>query len=320
MVQMIPPISQPMAGGSTSPIMLATWSFGVAGCTDAWPALTAGGSALDAVCAAARRAELDPTVNSVGYGGLPDATGRMSLDACVMTGPANCGAVCAVAHHLHVADLARMVMERTSHVMLAGNGADAFADALGVAKSQLLSADAKDAWRRWCTGEPPLPSVDAGGDPREHQIPHDTIGVLAIDSQRHMAGACSTSGLPFKLAGRVGDSPIPGHGLYVDPAGGGAVATGNGELIMGVSGSFLAVECMRRGATPGEAVEEVLHRIDHAFHPRAHQQVAIIALAPDGRWAAGALRYGFVVAVADAAGIRTELPQCVLHPQKESLE
>lgn len=298
--------------------MLATWSFSASGCTSAWSSLAGGGGSLDAVCTAARAAESDPTVDSVGYGGFPDATGRMSLDGCVMTAPNRCGSVCAVAHHLHVADLARMVMERTSHVMLAGDGADHFADALGIPRSQLLSAGARAAWRKWLAGEAPATRTDPGGDSRERPVPHDTIGVLAIDTHGVMAGACSTSGLPFKLAGRVGDSPIPGHGLYVDPEAGGAVATGNGELIMGVSGSFLAVECIRRGATPSAAVQEVLQRIERVYQPAAHHQVGIIALAPDGRWSAGALRFGFVVTVADESGVRLVSPEHVLHPEGPS--
>ena len=149
----------------------------------------------------------------------------------------------------------------------------------------------------------------------EKHIPHDTVGVLAIDTHGVMAGACSTSGMPFKLAGRVGDSPIPGHGIYVDPEGGGAVATGMGEFVMGVSGSFLAVECMRRGSSPLDAVREVLERIDRRHKPLAHQQVGIIALATDGKWSAGALCPGFAVTISDASGIRSVAPELVLRPE-----
>lgn len=318
---------------SLQPLMLATWSFSARGCRKAWPGLETGGGALDAVCTAARDAEADPLVDSVGFGGLPDATGRMSLDACVMMSPERCGSVCAVSRHLHVADLARLVMERTSHVMLVGDGADSFADALGMPRADLLSPDARLAWKRWRAGEAPTRPIDQGVDSGklflspsssaaspigERHVPHDTIGVLAVDARGVMAGACSTSGLPFKLSGRVGDSPIPGHGIYVDPEGGGAVATGTGELVMGVSGSFLAVECMRRGATPLDAVREVLDRIDRRYKPMVHQQVGIIALSPDGSWSAGALFPGFAVTVVDAAGIRSVAPEWVLKSQIES--
>lgn len=310
--------------------MLATWSFSALGCKKAWFSLESGGNALDAVCIAAREAEADPRVDSVGFGGLPDASGKMSLDACVMTAPERCGSVCAVTRHLFVTDLARLVMERTAHVMLAGEGADSFADALGIPSTDLLSPQAQLAWQKWRAGELPTRPTDQGVDsgqlfaPQsaigEIHIPHDTIGVLAMDKHGVMAGACSTSGLPYKLAGRVGDSPIPGHGIYVDPDAGGAVATGSGELVMGVNGSFLAVECMRRGATPEEAVREVLRRIESRFKPAAHHQVALIALARDGRWSAGALRPGFAVTIADESGVRSVAPHFVFAPATAMIE
>ena len=283
------------------PIIAATWSLATGGCQGAIAPLIAGGSALDAVCAVARTAERDSTVDSVGLGGLPDATGHVTLDACVMVSPAKCGAVCAVAKHLDVTDLARMVMERTRHVMLAGKGADDFARALGMRESNLLAPRARAAWERWRTGGETPPS-------------HDTVGVLAIDGAGVMAGACSTSGMAYKLAGRVGDSPIPGHGLYVDPEVGGAVATGNGELVMGVCGTFLAVEAMRRGSTPQEAVAEVLERIERTYSPEPHQQVGVIVLSRDGRIGSGALRGGFEVVVADEQGVRLSPAAMVTHP------
>ena len=317
--------------------MLATWSFSARGCNLAWPNLKSGGGALDAVCTVAREAEANSEVDSVGFGGLPDVIGQISLDACVMLSPERCGSVCAVTRHLHVADLARLVMERTSHVMLVGEGADSFADALGMPQMELLSADARQAWERWRSGATTTRQTDQGVDSGkifsqssslasslapsptspigEKHIPHDTVGVLAIDAHGVMAGACSTSGMPFKLAGRVGDSPIPGHGIYVDPEGGGAVATGIGEFIMGVSGSFLAVECMRRGSTPLDAVREVLQRIERRHKPLAHHQVGIIAVAPDGKWSAGALCPGFAVTIADESGIRCVAPEFVLRQE-----
>ena len=306
--------------------MLATWSFSARGCQAAWPGLESGGGSIDAVCTVAREAESNPQVDSVGFGGMPDAAGNMSLDASVMLAPDRCGSVCAVTRHLHVADLARLVMERTSHVMLAGEGADSFADALGMPHAELLSPDARAAWKRWRSGEaqvrPNDPGIDSGkifsSSPiGELHFPHDTVCALAVDTQGVMAGACSTSGLPFKLVGRVGDSPIPGHGLYVDPEGGGAIATGNGELIMGVCGSFLAVECMRRGATPLEAVQEVIERIHRRYKTLPHHQVGMIALSPNGSWSAGALRPGFAVTIADTTGIRSVAPEWVLQHDVE---
>ena len=294
---------------------------------DAWPGLVAGGSALDAVCTVADVAERDESIDSVGRGGLPDASGRMTLDACIMLGPAQCGAVAGVSRHLPVTRMARAVMERTPHVMIVGEGADAFADSVGIAPGELLSDGARAAWEEWKSGR--RKGHDDGVDRGAHRpldrgggagalfgerrwTDHDTVGVIARDARGSIAGACSTSGLPFKLPGRVGDSPIPGHGLYVDPEAGAATATGAGELVMGVCGSFLAVECMRRGASPAEALVEVLRRIERSRELQPSHQVAMIALSATGAWASAALREGFLVAVTDASGTRTEPPTVTL--------
>jgi len=297
------------------------------GSREAWPGLDAGGSALDAVCTVAEVAERDEAIDSVGRGGLPDATGRMTLDACVMVGPAQCGAVAGVSRHLAVTRMARAVMERTPHVMLVGTGADAFADSMSIPEEDLLSEGARAAWEDWKAGR--RTGHDDGVDRGAHRpldrgggagalfgerrwIDHDTVGVIARDSAGCIAGACSTSGLPFKLPGRVGDSPIPGHGLYVDPDAGAATATGAGELVMGVCGSFLAVECMRRGASPADALVEVLRRIERSRELKPSHQVAMIALSAHGTWASAALREGFLVTVTDASGTRTEPPTLTL--------
>lgn len=297
------------------------------GCRNAWPGLAAGGSALDAVCTVADVAERDESIDSVGRGGLPDASGRMTLDACVMLGPARCGAVAGVSRHLPVTRMARAVMERTQHVMIVGEGADAFADSIGIAPEDLLSARARAAWEEWKSGRRKVHDdgvdrgdyrpLDRGGGAgalfgERRWTDHDTVGVIARDARGAIAGACSTSGLPFKLPGRVGDSPIPGHGLYVDPEAGAATATGAGELVMGVCGSFLAVECMRRGASPSEALVEALRRIERSRALEPSHQVAMIALSATGEWASAALREGFLVAVTDASGTRTEPPSVTL--------
>lgn len=297
------------------------------GSREAWSGLAQGGSALDAVSVVADAAERDEAIDSVGRGGLPDATGRMTLDACVMEGPARCGAVAGVARHLSVARMARAVMERTPHVMLVGDGADAFADSIGIAGEDLLSDGARAAWEEWKAGrrrtqddgvdQRGLRPTDQGGGAgalfgERRWTDHDTVGVIARDARGAIAGACTTSGLPFKLPGRVGDSPIPGHGLYVDPEAGAATATGAGELVMGVCGSFLAVECMRRGASPVDALVEVLRRIERSRELKPSHQVAMIALSASGAWASAALRGGFLVAVTDASGTRTEPPTVTL--------
>lgn len=328
-------------------LLLTTWSFGVRAGEAAWRLLRAGGQSIDAVEAVCIAAEDDPGVDSVGFGGLPDRDGQVTLDGCIMLSPRRCGSVCAVTATRHPVSLARRVMERTPHVMLAGAGADAFAaeQGLNVEGASLLSPKARAAWEKWrLDGIAPNQSMDrlvpprpvdrgpaSGGslfsnspgagpgastafDPNRH---HDTIGVLAIDAAGRLAGACSTSGTPYKLPGRVGDSPIIGHGLYVDDQVGGATATGAGELVMGVCGSFAAVEAMRRGASPLDAVAEVLARVLRSGPISDHHQVALIALSVDGRWAAGALRSGYkttIFAQIEEDGGAAVDPEIVLLP------
>jgi len=322
------------------PLILSTWSFGLRGNVAAWPALAAGGSSLDAVETVCRVVEADEEVDSVGYGGLPDRDGAVSLDGCIMLSPARCGSVCAIRRHLHPVSIARAVMERTRCVMLAGEGADAFADAEGLEAAELLAESAKVRWRQW-KDQPKVidQSRDRGYAPPEVPPPaertregsarepsdgptrrggaappgeHDTIAALALDRQGVLAGACSSSGLPFKLPGRVGDSPLIGHGVYVDPVHGAAVGTGEGELIMGLCSSFLVVEQMRRGAAPLEAIVEALERYRSSFELREHHQVALLALRRDGQWAAGALRSGYKTSITDATRSEVVEPGAVL--------
>lgn len=316
------------------PRIIATWSFSAPGLSEVWTSLQRGGAAIDAVEAVCRIAEADPTIDSVGYGGLPDAVGRVSLDASVMLAPDRCGGVCAVTSHLHVASLARRVMEETDHVLLAGEGADRFSGWPGPAVPALLEPGAARRWAAWrsaCGRKGALPDqardrgicdptrpVDRGdgalfGGPVA-EGGHDTIGTLAIDTSGTLAGACSTSGMPFKQPGRVGDSPIIGHGLYVDPRAGAATATGRGELVMGVCGSFLCVEEMRRGRPPVDAIRVVLERIADSFRLTDRDQVALMAMTRDGVAAAGALRTGFRWVCADADGVRVLEPGLQLLP------
>jgi isoaspartyl peptidase/L-asparaginase-like protein (Ntn-hydrolase superfamily) len=301
------------------PIIVSTWSFALRANEAAWPALVAGGSSLDAVETACRFAEADPDVDSVGFGGLPDRAGAVTLDAAVMTGPSSCGAVCAVSRHLHAVSIARAVMERTPYVLLAGAGADDFADEQGFPEADLVAPAARAAWEAWRRAPH---AVDQSRDraaaarPVDHGaggplFAHDTIGALAIDGEGRMAGACSTSGMPYKRPGRVGDSPIIGDGLYVDPAVGAATATGTGELVMGLCSSFLAVEEMRRGRSPLDALREAIERIRAAHALRPEHQVAMIALRADGTWAAAALRDGFKASVRDRRGARVTDPEFV---------
>jgi isoaspartyl peptidase/L-asparaginase-like protein (Ntn-hydrolase superfamily) len=294
------------------PLLLSTWSFGVRSNTAGWPILARGGSSLDAVEAVGRFAEDDLTNQTVGTGGLPDASGRVSLDACIMLSPARRGAVANLSRFGNPVSVARRVMERTRHVLLAGAEADDFARAQGFVEKDLLTPQSRDAWLKWKEQHPhgaefgPVRNIEElglsgadAGDPkgRAHNVIHDTIGVLAIDRAGVLAGCCTTSGLAFKLPGRVGDSPIIGHGLYVDPKYGAAVATGHGELVMGVCGSFLAVEAMRRGAEPLDAAMEVLQRMTESYQMGPEDQVGLIVLNPRGEWSGASLRRGFGIAV-----------------------
>lgn len=312
------------------PIILATWSFGRLATAAGWPHLA---SSLNAVEQGCRACEADPEVMTVGYGGYPDLSGQVSLDASIMRGPSECGSVCYVRRFIHPVSIARLVMERTPHVLLAGEGAERFAAQCGMRPTELLTDTGRKAWEGWRRDHPePDVRLCAGGVPPANieevrrpsptggqatsatpDLPanefHDTVGVLALDATGQLAGACSTSGLPYKLPGRVGDSPIIGHGLYVDQSAGAAVATGTGELVMGLCGSFLAVELMRRGASPAEAALEVLRRVTAEYDLHENHQVGLITLTPAGEWSAASLRPGFKVAVRTQE--RDELIECM---------
>ena len=317
------------------PLILSTWSFAPVGADAAFPLLASGGDALDAAIGAVTVIEDDPTIHSVGVGGLPDAEGRVSLDACVMENPDRCGAVCNVQRHANPAAIARRVMDTTIHVTLAGDEADSFATREGFVERTLLTPEAQKEWQTWRHNPaninrekyrgwlPPMNveemdnkigapgGVFAGDGP---DASHDTVGVLTLDMHGKIAGACSTSGMAFKVPGRVGDSPIIGQGLYVDQTAGAACATGTGELITGVCGSFLVVELMRRGATPLDAVRETLQRIIDRFTLLEDHQVAMLALTPSGDWASAAIRPGFHHVVTTVEGSMVEDPHAVLQP------
>jgi len=332
----------------SEPLLIATWSFATRAADAAWPGLANRGRALDAVVDACAVAEEDPAVDSVGYGGLPDAEGHVSLDGCVMLAPGLAGSVACLRTHRHPVRVARMVMERTRHLMIVGDAADRFADECGELREEVLAPEAKEAWRRWmertsgdvdaarvaaeqrgvldagragaggATGAIRPFDQGAGGrlfaqDASERRWHgHDTIGVLARDHAGVFAGACSTSGTPFKRPGRVGDSPIIGHGLYVEPNVGAATATGTGELISAVCGSFLVVESMRAGRSAEESIRAALRRVDESLRIEPHHQVAFVAMRADGTWAAGALRKGFLAVVRDAHGAKVHEPAVVL--------
>ncbi len=297
-----------------TPLLISTWSFSLPIIEAEFPRLVDTGNALDVVEACARVAELDEGIDSVGFGGLPDREGRCTFDAAVMTSPSESGAVCAIERHRHPVTVARFVMERTEHSMLAGSLADNFADSHGLESTSILSERAKTKWETWKkSNTPPVPPPPLDVGTGELFGSHDTIGTIAIDAGGTLAGSCSTSGMAWKVPGRVGDSPIIGHGLYVDPQRGAATGTGHGELISGICGSFLIVELMGRGASPKEAIHDTLARLAECWPLKKEHQVAFIATTPSGKYAAGSLRPGFKYSVCNDKSARILDPDIVLH-------
>jgi len=313
------------------PFLLTTWSFGPRGNDVAMPILIEGSPALDAVIASATEIESDPEIDSVGVGGLPDSEGEVSLDAAVMTDPGRSGAVSFIRHHPNPTQIARRVMEKTIHTMLVGDAAEAFADREGFERSPLLTDAARREWEAWRADPrnidrdkyrgwlPPLNKEEMTGvspdsaDPSSSEpYSHDTVSIIGRDAEGRLAACSSTSGMAFKSPGRVGDSPIIGHGLYCDQGAGAAVATGTGELISSVCGSFLVVERMRAGDEPRAAIEHALQRILDRGRLLHDHQVAFLAATPDGKWASGALRPGFHHTITDREGSRVEEPTFTL--------
>ncbi|GAB4040027.1 isoaspartyl peptidase/L-asparaginase family protein [Spirosoma jeollabukense] len=266
-----------------SPLAIATWDRAKA-TEAAQVVLERGGRALDAVEAGVRVPEADPNDMTVGYGGRPDRDGHVTLDACIMDDKGNAGSVTFLEHIMHPISVARAVMEKTPHVMLSGEGALNFALSQGFKKENLLTKKAEKEWREWLKTAQYKPIVNVER--------HDTIGMLALDSQGNISGACTTSGLAYKMRGRVGDSPIIGAGLFVDNEIGGACATGLGELVMRTCGSFLVVELMRQGRTPQQACEEAALRIVKKQDFK-DIQVGFVAINKQGEHGAFSIQPGF---------------------------
>lgn len=268
------------------PVILSTWNHGLAANEAAYRQMQQGHTVLDAVEQGVRVSEADPKVSSVGYGGLPDASGEVSLDACIMGPDGKAGSVSCLKHIMHPISVARLVMEITPHVMLSGSGALDFALQQGFKKEKLLTASAAEAWQQW-------KQSGARYAPKANWENHDTIGLIAIDANGMIGGACTTSGMAFKHPGRVGDSPIIGAGLYVDNAVGAATATGEGEAIMQTLGSFLVVELMRNGYSPEQACKTAVERTAASQYMHPQLQIGYIALNKHGASGGYALRPGF---------------------------
>lgn len=296
--------------GNVGARVVSTWDFGVPANQAAWAVLGKGGKPLDAVEKGVMVPESDLHNHSVGRAGYPDRDGHVTLDASIMDGDGRCGAVAALEHIGHPINVARKVMENTPHVLLVADGALEFALQQGFKKENLLTPESEKAWHEWLKQAKYTPvanseNIDYHRSLQNLGMPggknnHDTIGMLAVDANGRLAGACTTSGMAWKMRGRVGDSPIIGAGLYVDNEVGGATSTGVGEEVIRNAGSFLVVELMRQGRSPQEACEEAVRRIVKK-RPEAtkEMQVGFLALRRDGECGAYAIQKGFTYAVCD---------------------
>lgn len=285
-----PPAKTPHA------VVISTWKHGLQANARAWETMHADRSVLDAVEQGVMVVESDFTNRSVGLGGTPDRDGHTTLDACIQDHDGRCGSVAFLERIEHPISVARSIMEKTPHVMLVGEGAQQWALANGFTLRDVEVPEVRKAYQEWLVKSDYKPVVN-----REN---HDTIGLLALDASGRMAGSCTTSGMGYKIHGRVGDSPIIGAGLFVDGEVGGACATGTGELVIRIVGSHTVVELMRQGVEPEVACREAVRRIMRFVpDPKLHQ-VGFLALRKDGAIGAWALQPGFNYAVRDDQGER----------------
>jgi N4-(beta-N-acetylglucosaminyl)-L-asparaginase len=313
-----------MAGTAAAAIddpvaVLSTWDFGMAANAAAFARLRAGGSALDAVEAGARVPEADPDIHTVGYGGYPDRDGHVTLDAIIMDEDGRMGAVAALEDIVHAISVARLVMEKTPHTMLVGEGATRFAVDQGMPRTALLTPAAEAAWREWLKTHDYKPVANI-----ENQLPgppgsalnHDTIGIMARAGDGHMAAACTTSGMAFKMRGRVGDSPQAGCGLFVERGVGAAASTGVGEEVTRIVGTARVVASMRAGLSPQAACEDAVKHIARLRGDAIKgMQVGFLALGARGDVGAYALLRGFTYAVTRQSGATELLPAKSLFAQ-----
>jgi L-asparaginase/N4-(beta-N-acetylglucosaminyl)-L-asparaginase len=277
-------IRQPFKSNGKA-VVISTWNHGLEANAAAWQILNNGGASVDAVEKGVRVPESDPGNTSVGYGGFPDRDGRVTLDACIMDPSGNCGAVACLEHIENPISVARRVMDETPHVLLVGQGALEFALDQGFKKKDLLTEKAKKALLEWQKEAQYKPIINIEN--------HDTIGLLALDQHGDISGACTTSGLAFKMHGRVGDSPIIAAGLFVDNEIGGATATGMGEAVIKVAGSHLVVELMRQGYEPEAACKAAIDRIVKKDPGFKDIQIGFLALRKDGSTGGYAIHKGF---------------------------
>ncbi len=302
-----------LAPAPLTPIVISTWDSGMAVNAAAWGVLEKGGRALDAIEQGAMSIE-NKIDCCVGLGGYPDRDGIVTLDACVMDEHSNCGAVAGLEDIKHPISVARKVMENTPHVLLVGNGAQQFALENGFTKEpKVLSKDAQNAYKNWLKkndykpeinienkktfGGPFAPTFFDDGKPN-----HDTMGLLAMDKKGNMSGGVTTSGMAFKVHGRVGDSPVIGAGLFVDNEVGCATSSGVGEEVIRICGTHLVVEFMRQGYTPENACRKAVERIVNRDRAKAKTlQVGFLAMNKKGEHGAYAIQKGFVYSLKTAS-------------------
>ncbi|MCL4160007.1 UNVERIFIED_CONTAM: hypothetical protein GTU68_053559 [Idotea baltica] len=276
------------------PLIISTWRHGLAANEEAWNQLKKGTSALNAIVSGVGISEADPNVASVGYGGLPDREGKVTLDACIMNHNSDCGSVSFLQGIKHPIAVAQKVLENTPHVMLTGKGALQFALSEGFKEENLLTEKAEKRWQKWLEDSKYKPVINIEN--------HDTISMLVLDEDGNLSGGCTTSGAAWKLHGRVGDSPIIGAGLFLDNDIGAAAATGLGEAVIRTAGSAMVVELMRQGKSPNEACKEIVERIynKHKNHKdMEYLQVGFIAVNKQGEHGGYSIRPGFNYAVLD---------------------
>lgn len=294
-------VSKKTGSVSQAPLIISTWEPNHVANEVAFKVLESGGSVLDAIEAGIRIPEADPKDVSVGYGGYPDSDGKVVLDACIMNDKGDFGAVIGLEGIMHAISVARKVLEQSSHVYLAGDGALTFALEQGFVIQDLLTEHAKTEWLKWKEKGSYDPMITPRSILERIESNHDTIGMLGMDANGNLSGGCSTSGLAFKARGRVGDSPIIGSGLYVDNEVGAATATGVGEEVAKVCGAHTIVEQMRAGATPEEACMEAIRRIVKKDESLAREiQVGFIAVNKQGEYGGFSINENFSYAVRTA--------------------
>jgi N4-(beta-N-acetylglucosaminyl)-L-asparaginase len=283
-------LNQPAETVVNQPVVISTWDVGMEANKGAWEVLRAGGRALDAVEKGVMVTEASKSC-CVGLQANPDRDGFVTLDACIMDEAFNCGSVAFLERIKHPISVARRVMEKTPHVMLVGSGARQFAMEEGFPLEEVkLYPDAQKAYDNWLKKGVYSPVINIEN--------HDTIGMVAMDAKGNLSGSCTTSGMAFKMRGRVGDSPIIGAGLFVDNEVGACTATGQGEEVIRVAGSHTVVEFMRQGMTPEAACKKVIERIVKIKKEKSKDiQVAFVALNKKGQVGSFAINKGFSYAL-----------------------